>query len=96
MVEVDRLAELVHDLGPQRIDADKQPLEELPVRQRVTACIALDAVVAAYDHDRRFLSRARHGIPRDPQRRVEREDVAPRLDGCDPHARLLPAVERVP
>src|SRR5205807_1845388 len=58
MVEVDRLAELVDDLGPQRIDADEQPLEQLPVRQRVTACVALDAVVAAHDHDRRFLTRA--------------------------------------
>ena len=96
MVEVDCLAELVDDLGTQRIDADEQPLEQLPVRQRVTACIALDAVVAAHDHDRRFLTRARHGIPRDPQRRIEWENVAARLDGCDPHARLLAAVERVP
>ncbi len=85
VVEVDRLAQLVYDLSAERIDADEQPLEELTVRQRVAACVALDSVVAADDHDRRLLPRARDWVPGDAERRLEREDVASRLDAGDAH-----------
>ena len=85
VVEIDDLAELAHDLRPQRVDADEQPLEQRAVGQPVAARTALEAVVAAHDHDRRLLPRPRHGIPGDPKRRLEREDVPPRLDACDLH-----------
>ena len=85
MVEVDGLAELAHDLGPQRVDADEQPLQQLAVGERVAARVAVEALVAVHDHDCRLLPRARLRIPRDAQRRVERERVAPRLDRCDAH-----------
>src|SRR5204862_8143448 len=79
VVQVDRLAELAHQLRPQRVDADEQMLEQLAVGERVAARVALEPVVAAHDHDRRCLGGSGHGIPRHPQRRVEWEDVATRL-----------------
>jgi hypothetical protein len=84
-MEVDGLAELAHDLGAQRIDADEQALEQGAVRQRVTRCVPLDAVVAANDHERRLLRRARLGIPGDAERRLPRPRVAARLDRGDAH-----------
>ena len=85
MVEVDRLAQLADHLGSHRVDADEQPLQQLAVGQRVPARVSLDAVVTADDHHRRLLLGARDGIPRHPERRLEREDVAPRLDRGDAH-----------
>jgi len=32
VVEVDRFAELAHDLGPERVEADEQLLQQLTVR----------------------------------------------------------------
>ena len=84
-MEVDGLAELAHDLAAQRVDPDQQPLEQRAVGQRVAARVALDAVVAAHDHDRRLLREARLGIPGHAQRRIPRPRVAARLDGGDAH-----------
>src|SRR5256714_11957431 len=66
VVEVDRLADLVDDLGPQGIDTDEQPLEQVAVGQRIAARVALEPFVAADDHDRRLLRGAGDGIPRHP------------------------------
>ena len=84
-MEVDRLANLADDLRAERIDADKQALEHRAVWERVAARVPLDAFVRADYHERRLLLRARLRIPRDPERRVERELVPPRLDGRDAH-----------
>ena len=85
MVEVDRFAELVHDLGPEWVETDEQALEQLAVGQRIAAGEALETIVAAHDHDRCLLLDPRHGIPGDAQRRLEREHVPLRLDARDPH-----------
>ena len=74
-VQVDRLADLADDLRPQRVDADEQTLEQLPVGQSVAARRdARDALVRVHEHDGRLLRGPRHRIPGGAERRVERVD----------------------
>ena len=85
-VQVDRLADLAHDLGAERVEADEQALEQLPVGQAVAARgYAGHALVRAHEHERRVLVSARDGIPRGVEGRVERVAVGACLDGGDAH-----------
>ena len=83
-VEIDRLEDLPDRLGPQRVEADEQSLEERGVRHVVAARVAGDAVLGAHDHERRLDRRARHRVPRGPERRVEDDGIPAHLDAGDP------------
>src|SRR6185436_20457237 len=85
-VEVDRLDELAHDLGPARIEADHERREHVRVRQVVAAREALRAVVRGHDDERRVLPGTRHRVPGRAERRVEVDVVATRLEAGDAHA----------
>ena len=80
-MKVDRLADLAHDLGPERVDPDEEPLEQPAVGQAVAARVARDSLVGVDGDDGRVLLRARDGVPGGAKRRVEREAVVQRLDG---------------
>ena len=84
VMEVDGLEDPV-DVRVLGVGADEQALQQRLIRKGVAARVALDALVGAHDHDRRVLMRARHGIPRGRERRVERVAVDPRLDRGDSH-----------
>src|SRR5205814_8142246 len=85
-VQVDRLADLAHDLGAERVEADEQALEQLPVGQAVAARgYAGYALVRAHEHERRVLVSARDGIPRGLAARVERGAVGASLASGYPH-----------
>ena len=86
-MEVDGLAQLADHLGPQRVEAHEQALEQLRVGEVVAARVAGQPVLRAHDHEAGVQRRARHGIPGGAERRVERERVAPHLDAGDPHQR---------
>ena len=85
-VEVDGLEDLAHGLGPHRVDADEQAVEQRGVRDVVAARVAGDAVLRAHDDERRLDRRARRRVPRRAKRRVERDGVAAHLDAGDPGA----------
>ncbi len=86
VVEVDRLDDPVDCLRVGDVEAEQQPLEQLAVRQRVAARVALDAVVRADDRDRRFLGRSWLRVPGGEERRLEWVSIPPRLDGRDLHS----------
>ena len=75
--------DLAHRLGPHRVHADEQPLEQRDVGQRVAARVARDAVLGAHDHERLLDRRARRRVPRRPERRIEVPRVAAHLDPRD-------------
>ncbi len=85
VVEVDRLADPVDDVGARRIDSDEKAFQELAVREGIPARVAFGTVVRADDDECRVLVLARHGIPGGGERRVERVAVLPRLDRGDAH-----------
>ena len=84
-MEIHRLAELADHLGPERVDAREDALELGGVRERVPARVPRQPLVRPYGHERRLDLLARHRIPGRPERRVEREGIAPCLDGRDLH-----------
>ena len=63
VMEVDGLDDPVDGVGVGYVDSDEQALEQLAIRNRIAARVALDAVVGADDHDRRVLVGARLGVP---------------------------------
>ena len=75
------------------VEAEQQPLEQLAVRQRVAARVALDAVVGADDHDRRVLvtSAARGPRRRGTAARAGSDTAASRSTRSS-----LAGVERIP
>ena len=72
-MEVDRLAQLAHDLGAARVDARQQALEHRRVGQVVAARVAREAVVGAHDHERRLAAARAAPDPSGAERRVERD-----------------------
>ena len=71
--------------GPTQQAARAAPRRAGRRRRSRSRC---EPVVGRDDDERRLLARARHGIPRRAERRVERRRVAARLDGRDAHALL--------
>ena len=63
----------------------RSALELGGVRKGVPARVPRQPLVRPYGHERRLDLLARHRVPGRPERRVEREGIAPCLDGRDLH-----------